>query len=122
MLPLGSSDIVQAAGRRRGASVKTLKKLLKKAGLKTSGKKAALTRRVKKAHLKMRGGEECGGVGQPACTEGGRRRRGGADKDCKLDADKDTEMTGYLVNGSCQATPPPATAGRRRRGSRSRKY
>lgn len=41
--------------RRRGASVKTLKKMLKKAGLKTSGKKAALTRRAKKAHLKMKG-------------------------------------------------------------------
>jgi hypothetical protein len=49
----------QAGGRkRRGASVKTLKKMLKKAGLKTSGKKAALTRRAKKAHLKMRGGED----------------------------------------------------------------
>lgn len=47
----------QSAGRRhRGASVKTLKKMLKKAGLKTTGKKATLTRRAKKAHLKMRGG------------------------------------------------------------------
>jgi hypothetical protein len=46
----------QNGGRkRRGASVKTLKKMLKKAGLKTSGKKAALTRRAKKAHLKMGG-------------------------------------------------------------------
>ncbi len=49
----------QAGGRkRRGASVKTLKKMLKKAGLKTTGKKAALTRRAKKAHLKMKGGVE----------------------------------------------------------------
>ncbi len=48
----------QNGGRkRRGASVKTLKKMLKKAGLKTSGKKAALTRRAKKAHLKMKGGD-----------------------------------------------------------------
>jgi hypothetical protein len=46
------------AGGRRGASVKTLKKMLKKAGLKTTGRKAALTRRAKKAHLKMRGGED----------------------------------------------------------------
>lgn len=53
ILPLGGSPIT---GGRRGASVKTLKKLLKKAGLKTTGKKAALTRRVKKAHLKMAGG------------------------------------------------------------------
>ena len=35
--------------------VKTLKKLLKKAGLKTSGKKTALTRRAKKAKL-LKGG------------------------------------------------------------------
>ena len=44
-------------GKRRGVPVKTLKKLLKKAGLKTSGKKAALTRRAKKARL-MKGGAE----------------------------------------------------------------
>ena len=43
-------------GRRRGASVKTLKRALKKAGLKTTGKKAALTRRAKKAGLRMKGG------------------------------------------------------------------
>jgi hypothetical protein len=74
-LPL---DAPQTAGRRRsGASVKTLKKVLKKAGLKTSGKKAALTRRAKKARL-MRGGEakpvdEVDPVVPDA--EGGRRRR-----------------------------------------------
>lgn len=38
-----------------GMKVKTLKKLLKKAGLKTSGKKTALTRRAKKAKL-LKGG------------------------------------------------------------------
>jgi hypothetical protein len=32
--------------------------VLKKAGLKTTGKKSTLTRRVKKAHLKLRGGAE----------------------------------------------------------------
>lgn len=37
------------------ATIKTLKRMLKKAGLKTTGKKAALTRRAKKARL-MRGG------------------------------------------------------------------
>lgn len=40
---------------RRGVSVKTLKRMLKKKGLKTTGKKATLTRRAKKAHL-MKGG------------------------------------------------------------------
>jgi hypothetical protein len=46
----------QAGGKRRGVSVKKLKRVLKKAGLKTTGKKSTLTRRVKKAHLKLRGG------------------------------------------------------------------
>ncbi len=40
-----------------GVSVKTLKRMLKKKGLKSTGRKAALTRRAKKAHL-MRGGAE----------------------------------------------------------------
>ncbi len=49
---------VTTGGRRRsGVSVKTLKRALKKAGLKVSGKKATLTRRAKKAHL-MGGAEE----------------------------------------------------------------
>jgi hypothetical protein len=39
------------------ATLKHLKKLLKKAGLKASGSKRALTRRAKKAHL-LRGGQE----------------------------------------------------------------
>jgi hypothetical protein len=57
MTTLSPQDI-QAGGRRSsGKSVKTLKKMLKKAGLKTSGKKAALTRRAKKARL-MHGGVE----------------------------------------------------------------
>lgn len=41
--------------KHTGVPVKTLKKLLKKAGLKVSGKKATLTRRAKKARL-MKGG------------------------------------------------------------------
>ena len=52
----GMNDIAKGGRRRRGASVKTLKRVLKKAGLKTTGKKAALTRRAKKAHLKLKGG------------------------------------------------------------------
>jgi len=53
---------IVGGAKRRGVPVKTLKKLLKKAGLKTSGKKAALTRRAKKARL-MKGGD---GNGEPA--------------------------------------------------------
>jgi hypothetical protein len=72
-----------SGGRRtRGATTKALKKMLKKAGLKTTGKKAALTRRAKKAHLKIRGGEN-GTVtmkgekleGTPAMAGGRRRSR-----------------------------------------------
>ena len=48
----------QMGGKRRGVPVKTLKKILKKAGLKTTGKKAALTRRAKKAKLVKKGGNE----------------------------------------------------------------
>ena len=64
-------------GRRRGASVKTLKRMLKKAGLKTTGRKAALTRRAKKAHLKMRGGVGDEGDDElpPVALEGARRRK-----------------------------------------------
>jgi hypothetical protein len=51
-----SIDKMQCAGTKHtGVPVKTLKKLLKKAGLKVSGKKATLTRRAKKARL-MKGG------------------------------------------------------------------
>lgn len=46
--------------KHTGVPVKTLKKLLKKAGLKVSGKKATLTRRAKKAKL-FGGGP--GGIG-----------------------------------------------------------
>ena len=59
--PYGGGEEGQDGGRRtrRGASVKQLKKMLKKAGLKTTGKKASLTKRAKKAHLKLvkKGGE-----------------------------------------------------------------
>lgn len=43
--------------RRHRVTVKAMKRALKKAGLKTTGKKAALSRRVKKAHLKVGGGQ-----------------------------------------------------------------
>jgi hypothetical protein len=67
--------------RRHGMSVKALKRALKSKGLKTTGKKAALTKRAKKAHL-LRGGA-CAKEGEvgydPSCKDGGRgRRRGGA--------------------------------------------
>ncbi len=79
-------------GRKvRGATAKNLKKMLKAAGLKTSGRKAALTRRAKKAHLKIRGGAGGAVVEGPATMAGGaalspalvgarrRSRKGGMD-------------------------------------------
>jgi len=97
MIPL--TPAMFGGAKRRGVPVKTLKKLLKKAGLKTTGKKAALTRRAKKARL-MKGAGPEGEVADDAddkaadikeevkeqekastdipsttATEGGRRRR-----------------------------------------------
>lgn len=73
-------------GRRvKKATVKQLKKMLKKAGLKTTGKRASLTRRAKKAHLKIRGGAngtvvegpatQAGGAALSPAAVGGRRRK-----------------------------------------------
>jgi hypothetical protein len=56
-----SLNKMQEAGgtKHTGVPVKTLKKLLKKAGLKVSGKKATLTRRAKRARL-LKGGQVFG--------------------------------------------------------------
>jgi hypothetical protein len=78
-------EVPMAGGRRRGATAKQLKRMLKKAGLKTTGRKAALTRRAKKAHLKMGGAANDESDGCPKgqqmvegkcepITSGGRRR------------------------------------------------
>jgi hypothetical protein len=49
---VGQSYMLATGGRRRHSlKAKSLKKLLKKAGLKTSGKKSTLTKRAKSAHL-----------------------------------------------------------------------
>jgi hypothetical protein len=85
-----AGEMKQGGGRRsRGASVKQMKRMLKKAGLKTTGRKAALTRRAKKAHLKLRGGEVVGSDGKKVeedmgMTEGGRRRRSRRSRGFKL--------------------------------------
>ena len=86
--------VTLSGGRRvKKATVKQLKKMLKKAGLKTTGKRAALTRRAKKAHLKMKGGEGADG----AVMTGSMEQKGGA-------------------------VLTPATVGGRRRKSRSRGF
>ena len=69
---LESGEEKKMGGRKvRGATVKQMKKMLKKAGLKTTGKKAALTRRAKKAHLKIRGGANGEVVEGPQTMKGG---------------------------------------------------
>lgn len=69
---LETGEEKKEGGRKvRGATVKQMKKMLKKAGLKTTGKKAALTRRAKKAHLKIRGGAGGEVVEGPANMKGG---------------------------------------------------
>lgn len=88
------------AGGKRHVTVKKLKTVLKKAGLKTSGKKSTLTRRVKKAHLKLRGGNA------PDVAPEVKEQVAGAVEELKEEA------------------APAMEAGRRRRGSRkgSRKH
>ena len=73
-------------GKRQmsGLKAKTLKRILKKAGLKVSGKKATLRARAKKAHLVRGGAPGLGGIqngidaapvpGAPPVVIGGRRR------------------------------------------------
>ena len=86
--PLGESQSTPQAGGRRtrkskGPSVKAIKRTLKKAGLKVSGKKSTLVKRAKKAHLM--GGAEGEGeeLNEEVVTKvdetkatGGRRHRG----------------------------------------------
>lgn len=88
--PAGGDSTVQGGGRRK-VTAKALRRALKKAGLKTTGKKAALTRRVKKAHLKV-GGSNGDGVVPPAAPPsppkedpvGGRSRRSRKGKGFRL--------------------------------------
>ena len=88
-------------GRRRTMKVKTLKRKLRAAGVKTTGRKATLLKRAKKAHIKL------GGALSPLPLGGRRRsRRGGGDDE--------------MVAPAPAPTPSAAPmAGRRRR---SRKF
>jgi hypothetical protein len=94
-------------GRRRkaGATVKTLKRVLKKAGLKVSGKKAALTRRAKKAHLKLKGGAD--EMAASAAAAAAKK----AEEDAKK-AEEDAKKAEAAANGS--------VGGRKRRSSSRR--
>ena len=91
-------------GRHRGVKAKTLRRMLKKAGLKTSGKKSTLTKRCKKAHL-MRGGllPSSPGAGGPAAWpfDAGMVQRGG-------------HYGNVSSFGSNEEFGKPSTGGRRR--------
>jgi hypothetical protein len=94
------------AGRRHTLKVKTLKRKLKAAGVKTTGRKATLLKRAKKAHIKL------GGALSPLPLAGGRHRRsrrGGAHEGA--------EGAKGAESGSDMGAPPKG--GRRRR---SRKF
>jgi hypothetical protein len=83
-------------GRRRTLKVKTLKRKLRAAGVKTTGRKATLLKRAKKAHIKL------GGALSPLPLGGRRRsRRGGVDEG--------------MVAPAAAPAPVAPMAGRRRR-------
>jgi hypothetical protein len=116
-----ATNAALVGGRRRGASVKTLKKMLKKAGLKTTGKKAALTRRAKKAHLKMRGGGDRKEDTAAALTAA---VKAGGDFTDEKAAALAAGWTEGEVQGVIDGAKPaaPAEGGRHRRGhSKSRR-
>ena len=77
-LNLAGERVGYAGSGGGGLKAKTLKRMLKKAGLKCSGKKSTLTKRAKKAHL-IRGGYLLGMShiqnSEVAGTVGGRRTR-----------------------------------------------
>ena len=107
-VPGGSDENMKGGAKRRGVPVKTLKKLLKKAGLKTTGKKATLTRRAKKARL-MKGGEDS----EESCNQ--------VDMDFDPVGKKCVERP-KMDDDTMMQTPPPApTKGGRKRTSRGKK-
>ena len=94
-------------GKRRGVPVKTLKKILKKAGLKTTGKKAALTRRAKKAKLVKKGGFDGDQADDVKKAEEEAKK---AEEEAKKAAAEAAKLSGT------------STVGGRKRKSRSKKY
>ena len=92
---------MKGGAKRRGVPVKTLKKLLKKAGLKTSGKKAGLKTSGKKAALTRR-------------AKKARLMKGGQDSELVPGADKKAEVIGDAVEAADKAD----MGGRKRRKSR----
>ena len=107
-VPGGSDENMKGGAKRRGVPVKTLKKLLKKAGLKTTGKKATLTRRAKKARL-MKGGEDS----EESCNQ--------VEMDFDPVGKKCVERTPKMGDDTMMQTPPEPTKGGRKRKSHGKK-
>ena len=97
----------QMGGKRRGVPVKTLKKILKKAGLKTTGKKAALTRRAKQAKLVKKGGFDGDQADDVKKAEEEAKK---AEEEAKKAAAEAAKLSGT------------STVGGRKRKSRGKKY
>jgi hypothetical protein len=93
-------DTSQEAGKRGGVTVKTLKRVLKKAGLKTTGKKTTLTRRAKKARLM--GGGIMDSIKEAAASK------------AKEVAQSAINKAGDMASAKLGTIPPPATGGRHR--------
>lgn len=87
------------------ATLKQLKKLLKKAGLKASGSKRALTRRAKKAHL-LRGGQNPEPVASAPLTEEEKRD---SERREATAAEKDREDTEARAMAAAEK-PSPSSA------------
>jgi len=102
----------QMGGKRRGVPVKTLKKILKKAGLKTTGKKAALTRRAKQAKLVKKGGNGNGMSVDTTQADDVKK----AEEEAKKKAEEAESAAAEAAKLSGTAT------GGRKRKSRSKKY
>ena len=110
-------------GGRRGVSVKTLKRALKKAGLKTTGRKAALTRRAKKAHLKLHGGvlpkrSNADGVKPGDETKGSEDTSSSSSSSESGLSNKTPDTSGVEAPSSL----PSRSGGRHRRSRHSRKW
>ena len=111
--PVGGSE--KMGGKRRGVPVKTLKKILKKAGLKTTGKKAALTRRAKMAKLVKKGGND-----KTMIDDGQIGEVNKAIKDEK-EANKTLEEAEEEAKNAANAADAVIKGGRKRK-SRGKKY
>ncbi len=111
------SPDVYTGGRRRsrGLKTKTLRRMCKSKGLKTTGKKATLMKR-----LHMRGGVEAMPGAAADDAEGSKQGDSDADKALAADPGFQEPAVDAAVDAAAPAAAGPTEAGRRRRRSRRR--